>query len=71
MSRPRELPSERAETALRALVSGLAPDDPLPSIRELSEQYGVSRSTIARALRKLADEGLIVTRQGWGAHKAT
>ncbi|MEU5321665.1 winged helix-turn-helix domain-containing protein [Streptomyces sp. NPDC021056] len=39
----------------------------LPPQRELTEEFGVSRDTIQRALRELADEGWIVSRQGSGS----
>jgi DNA-binding LacI/PurR family transcriptional regulator len=39
-----------------------APEDRLPSERELQARYGVSRPTISRALAALAAEGLIVNR---------
>jgi DNA-binding GntR family transcriptional regulator len=35
------------------------PSDRLPSVRELSETYGVVRETIQRVLRTLAEEGLV------------
>lgn len=39
----------------------------LPPQRELTEEFGVSRDTIQRALRELADEGWIVSKQGSGS----
>jgi DNA-binding transcriptional regulator YhcF (GntR family) len=39
----------------------------LPSQRDLAEEYGVSRDTVQRALRELADEGWIESRQGSGS----
>ncbi|MEW2259915.1 GntR family transcriptional regulator [Streptomyces sp. NPDC047869] len=38
----------------------------LPSERDLAEELGVSRDTVQRALRELADEGWIESRQGSG-----
>jgi len=34
---------------------------------ELAAQFGVGESTVKKALERLADEGLIRKRQGWGA----
>ncbi|MEU6259038.1 winged helix-turn-helix domain-containing protein [Streptomyces sp. NPDC047043] len=39
----------------------------LPSQRDLAEEFGVSRDTIQRALRELASEGWIESRQGSGS----
>ncbi|MCT7351669.1 winged helix-turn-helix domain-containing protein [Streptomyces sp. 15-116A] len=39
----------------------------LPSQRDLAEEIGVSRDTVQRALRELADEGWIESRQGSGS----
>lgn len=38
----------------------------LPSQRDLAEEFGVSRDTVQRALRELAGEGWIQSRQGSG-----
>ena len=57
---------EQAAGRLRdAIGSGkLAPGDPLPSVRELNALQGVRTATLQHALTVLADEGLIVLRQG-------
>ncbi|MCP3816648.1 GntR family transcriptional regulator [Streptomyces sp. A3M-1-3] len=39
----------------------------LPSERELTERWGVSRSTVVKALEVLRQEGLVDTRQGTGS----
>jgi DNA-binding transcriptional regulator YhcF (GntR family) len=56
--------------ALRAaiLTKTLKPGEQLPSQNELTKRYGVSRATVQRALRDLADEGLTVARQGSGVY---
>ena len=46
------------------------PFEQLPSEQALMEQHGVSRVTVRQAIRKLADAGLVVTRQGKGAFVA-
>ncbi len=40
---------------------------PVPSIRTLCQTYGIARTTAAKSLRVLADEGLIrqVPGRGW------
>jgi DNA-binding GntR family transcriptional regulator len=66
------MPHERIERELRArLDSGeWAVGDQLPTLAELAEHYGAARGTVARVLRKLADEGLIIVRERWGYFKA-
>jgi DNA-binding GntR family transcriptional regulator len=47
---------------LRKLITGdppLPPDYPLPSLKQLSEQYGVAMHTARRALEVLEREGLV------------
>lgn len=56
-------------TILRDQISAgeLAPGRPVPSLRTLVERYGVNRLTAAKAIRVLADEGLVqvVRGRGW------
>lgn len=60
-----------AEGLLDRIESGeLAPGDRLPSERDLSEQLGVNRMTLRRALRILEIQGLLVRRQGDGTYIA-
>ena len=58
----------RIANALRdAIVAGrIAPGDPLPSSRDLAEQFGVARNTVLSAIALLADSDLIETRPGVG-----
>ncbi|WEX11862.1 FadR/GntR family transcriptional regulator [Chelativorans sp. AA-79] len=44
-----------------------APDTKLPSEKELSEQFDVSRPIVREALERLRNEGLIYSRQGSGS----
>lgn len=46
------------------------PGEALPSVTELAEAYGVSRSTAARAIKVLAGEGKLTTVKGWGTFVA-
>lgn len=52
--------------ALRQAVGKRQPGEALPSEASLMTQYGVSRTTIRRALKVLADEGLIESTPGVG-----
>lgn len=45
----------------------LKPGDRLPTERELTAAYGVSRTVVREAISSLRAEGLVVTRQGTGA----
>lgn len=67
-----ETPSERVARALRERIEAgeWAKDDALPATARLATEYGVSQSTVTRALRVLVAEGLIVTRPGWGVFRA-
>ena len=48
----------------------LAPDTRLPSEVDLSQQYGVARMTVRRAVAQLRDKGLVVTVHGRGSFVA-
>jgi GntR family transcriptional regulator len=48
----------------------LAPDTRLPSETELSEQYGVARVTVRRAMEQLRQRGKVVTVHGRGTYVA-
>jgi GntR family transcriptional regulator len=69
--RPRELPSRRVETDLRRRASAgeWASGDALPSIAALAEHYGTSRATVAKAMRRLADDGLVEIVPQWGTFR--
>ncbi len=59
-------------THLRSLLGGLILDGTwssgsrIPSENQLSAQYGVSRTTVIRALRDMERDGLVVRKQGSG-----
>jgi DNA-binding GntR family transcriptional regulator len=56
-----------AEQLRGQITSGrFSPGDQLPSATDLAAEYGVARNTVRSALRLLADEGLLVARQGHG-----
>ena len=70
MPRPALPPSERIAAEIRHQIETgeLQPGDQLPTVAALAERYQVSTATVAKALGKLRDEGLIVSRHGWGTH---
>lgn len=53
-----------AELRRRIVEGELAPGDRLPSEAELTDQFGVGRSTIREALRTLTSQHLVVTTRG-------
>ena len=53
------------------ILSGkLAPDSKIPSERDFSEDLGVSRMTVRKALTELVGEGLLERRHGSGTYVA-
>jgi GntR family transcriptional regulator len=61
---------ELRERLTDLLESGLRPNDSLPSERELTERFGVSRATVRQALAELADRGLVYRVHGRGTFVA-
>ena len=77
--RPRAAPSAPSpvlyvriadDLAARIRSRELAPFAKLPSESELMAEYGVSRVTVRQSLRKLAEAGLVISRQGKGVFVA-
>ena len=70
--RGRQRPSEIIAASLRERISAgeWAPGDALPSVAALSAHYQVARSSVARALRLLADEGLVEVVPRWGTFRS-
>lgn len=69
LSARRALADEVSELIARELIFSelVVPGELLPSEKELTERYGVSRVTIRAGLRTLKEAGLISVRQGVGA----
>lgn len=63
-------PARRIADALRADITEgrLPPGMKLPAVRDLAEQYGVSRNTAAKAVTILLNEGFVTTRYGSGTY---
>ncbi|HWB90012.1 MAG TPA: GntR family transcriptional regulator [Acidimicrobiia bacterium] len=55
---------------LRQQIDGLPPGTPVPPERNLSDRFGISRTTVRQALHDLAVEGRIVRMQGRGTFVA-
>ncbi len=55
----------------RALVRGtLAPEDPIPSVRELASTLQVNPRTVSQAYAELEREGVVYVRRGQGTFVA-
>jgi GntR family transcriptional repressor for pyruvate dehydrogenase complex len=66
--RPARLYEKIAEQIKQRILSGeLQNGDRLPSERELSDQFDVSRTAIREAIQALVQEGLVEVRHGRGA----
>jgi GntR family transcriptional regulator len=56
---------------IQEIKSGrLKPGDMVPSEREMSELYGISRMTVRQALQELVNEGILVREKGKGSFVA-
>jgi GntR family transcriptional regulator len=66
-----ELPSQRVEAALRARVGKgeWRSQERLPSVAQLAAEYGVARSTVVSALRRLEADGLVTIVRNWGTFR--
>lgn len=55
---------------LREMIASgqIPPRQPVPSIKSLTQQYGVAKGTAEKALRVLRTEGLVVTVPGRGVY---
>jgi GntR family transcriptional repressor for pyruvate dehydrogenase complex len=61
----RKVYEQIAEQLLAQIAGGrLRPGDPLPPERELTESFGVGRSSVREALRMLESQGVITARGG-------
>ncbi len=61
--------AEIAASIERGIDDGrLPPGSPLPTVRSLADELGVSPTTVAAAFRDLRSRGLVVTRSRSGAH---
>jgi DNA-binding GntR family transcriptional regulator len=70
--RTSQVPYQAIADALRTRLDAgeWLPGEQLPSASQLGAQYNVSRTTAARAVRVLADEGRVTVVKSWGAFVA-
>jgi len=66
---PRPIYVQIVDEVRRALVVGtLAPDDPLPSVRQLAVELRVNPNTVSQAYRELERQGVVHVRRGQGTY---
>jgi GntR family transcriptional regulator len=67
-----ELPSRRVEDDLRRRFSAgeWEAGERVPAVADLAQHYGVARNTVIKALRRLADDGLVEIVPNWGTFRA-
>ena len=72
MPRTPERPGERVATDLRQRITAgeWEPGQALPTVAALAGHYSVSKATITRVMRMLADEGLVRVVPRWGTFRA-
>jgi DNA-binding GntR family transcriptional regulator len=64
-------PSQRVEADLRQRIAGGEWESGarLPPVADLAEHYGVARSTVVAALRRIEADGLVEVVANWGTFK--
>lgn len=67
-----ERPYEIVAADLRRRIAAgeWQPDEALPTVAALADHYRVSKTTVTRTLRMLADEGLVRVVPRWGTFRA-
>ncbi|MBO0807966.1 MAG: winged helix-turn-helix transcriptional regulator [Actinobacteria bacterium] len=72
MPRGPQRPYETVAADLRRRIDAgeWATDEALPTTAALADHYQVSQSTVTRAVRALAAEGLVRTVPRWGTFRA-
>ena len=66
---PRPIYVQIMDEMRRALVTGiLAPDDPLPSVRQLAAELRINPNTVSQAYRELERQGVVEARRGQGTY---
>jgi GntR family transcriptional regulator len=67
--RDSELPSDRVFAALKDKIESgeLQPGEQMPTLRQISGEYGVSQTTARKVIDALAREGLVEIKPRWGS----
>ena len=69
MPRESEFPSARVFAALKEKIESgeLQPGEQMPSLRKISEDYGIAQTTARKVIEALAAEGLVEIKPRWGS----
>lgn len=66
---PRPIGRQIEEGILRLVVSGgLAPGEPIPSVRDLARDLRVNPNTVAKVFQRLGEAGVLEMRRGEGTY---
>lgn len=71
VSRKQPLYGQLVDLLCQKIDNEMEPGDMLPSERDLSETYGLSRTTVRLAMRELEDMGMVTRRHGKGTFVAS
>jgi DNA-binding GntR family transcriptional regulator len=72
MERGRELPSEYVYRVIRERIGSgeYQPGQQIPTVGNLADSLGASRATVVKALRRLQEDGYVVSRKRWASFVA-
>jgi DNA-binding GntR family transcriptional regulator len=72
MERGHELPSEYVYRVIRERIGSgeYQPGQQIPTVGNLAESLSASRATVVKALRRLQEDGYVVSRKRWASFVA-
>jgi DNA-binding GntR family transcriptional regulator len=72
MERGHELPSEYVYRVIRERIGSgeYQPGQQIPTVGNLADSLGASRATVVKALRRLQEDGYVVSRKRWASFVA-
>jgi DNA-binding GntR family transcriptional regulator len=72
MERGHELPNEYVYRVIRERIGSgeYQPGQQMPTVGNLAESLSASRATVVKALRRLQEDGYVVSRKRWASFVA-
>jgi DNA-binding GntR family transcriptional regulator len=72
VARDQELPHERVYRVMKERIDSgeYRPGQQLPTIGELAQSLSVSRATVVKGMKRLQDDGLVISRARWASFVA-
>ena len=72
MERGHELPNEYVYRVIRERIGSgeYQPGQQMPTVGNLADSLGASRATVVKALRRLQEDGYVVSRKRWASFVA-